>query len=375
MRTLLAHCIFTSLAWASSIHFMPGSASASNSKASSFGIAYQDTVIEGIDLHMHPGSYESLGPLGKAFILARLPEFLPDFLKDLSLRAAASLLQNPYGAFIGIKSQCIESGMSRCGLFTTYAPQSWGVVSNQEVQKWLEDDRNFNPNTGQPVFFGLASLDMQNWQENKTKNLAELETALENPAFAGIKLAFIHNNIPLDDPQYDGIYEVAARTGKPVYHHVGSTPIRKLSDFPTQEERDQYIRSYDPAGLERVIQNYPTVSFILGHMGFDFNKEGFAFDENVFELAAKYPNVYIEISAFGGPIYDPDGHYKDKTFQRLKEAKLLDRTLYGSDGPGTPGGAKRYRDGVLASMNRVGYSAQEAQAVFSTTTKKLFKLD
>jgi predicted TIM-barrel fold metal-dependent hydrolase len=344
-------------------------------EASREGVVYQGQTIPATDLHLHPGSYDSLGPLGKAFILKNLPGFLPDFLKDWSLRTVASLVQNPYGTFIGIKTQCLESGFIKCGLFTTHAPETWGVVDNQTVRGWLEDSRNINPRTQKPLFFGLATLSIQNWERDGEAQLQQLDRDLDFPLFRGIKLAFIHNNTPLDDPRFDGIYDVAARRSTPVYHHVGSSPIRKLTDFRDPAEREKYLRSYSPTYLERAIAAYPSVPFILGHMGFDFNNEGFMFDEDVLRLALTYPNVYLEISAFGNSVYDPDGRFKDNVLRRIKEAGLIDRTLYGSDGPGAPGGIKRYLEGILASMDRVGYSVAEAQKVLSDNTGLLFGLN
>lgn len=342
---------------------------------SGYAVEYQGKTLPAVDLHLHPGSYDSLGPLGKAFVRDRLPGFIPPFLRDFSLRAIATLTQNPYGAFVGIKSQCIEAKMTYCGLFATYARETWGLVPNSQIRQWIEDKRNINPATGKPLFFGLASLDILDWDAQGPERLKKLEQDLSFPQFKGIKLAFIHNDVPLDDPRFDGIYELAARTGKPVYHHVGSTPLRQLKDFPDEQAREHYVSSFDPRELERAIRSFPQLHFVLGHMGFDFNKEGFTFDENVFELALRYPNVYLEISAFGGAAYDPDGKYKDKTFARIKEAGLIPRTIYGSDGPGAPGGVQRYLDGVFASFARVGYTAEEVEQIMYGNTAKLYNLE
>jgi predicted TIM-barrel fold metal-dependent hydrolase len=85
----------------------------------------------------------------------------------------------------------------------------------------------------------------------------------------GIKLAFVHNELPMDDLNYDGIYEVAREFGVPVYHHIGSSPLRKMKDFKTDDERKKYLRSSDPSALEWAIARHPDVPFILGHMGFE----------------------------------------------------------------------------------------------------------
>ena len=334
---------------------------------------YLGQPIEAIDIHMHPGRYEDLGPVGRDYLRDSLPNFLPAFLKDLSLSAASSFLLNPYGAWIGIKSDCEKAGVTMCGLFSVYAPDTWGVTANETVIGYLNDRRNIKAD-GKPLFFGLASVRMKPWASIEQEQLKNLRTALDHPLMKGIKLAFIHNSIPLDDAQYDSIYTVAEERQVPVYHHVGSSPLRKLTDFETAEEQEEYLKSYDPSRLERAIKKFPKVTFILGHMGFDFNREGHSSVDKVFELAQRYPNVYLEISAFGGPLQDPNGSEMDVILKGIKDRKLIDRTIYGSDGPTIPGGTGDYLKGTLASMERQGYTLEEARAVLIANTRRIFKL-
>jgi predicted TIM-barrel fold metal-dependent hydrolase len=335
---------------------------------------YLGMPVEPIDIHMHPGTYQTMGPKGQAFVKAALPEFLPDFLKGLSLSTVGNMMLDPYGAFIGIKNECEKSGMKMCGLFAIYAPETWGVASNEYVLEKLQNGKNKKAD-GKPMFFGLASVRMQNWNMAETTELDNLKKALQQKWFRGIKLAFIHNSIPLDDPQYDSIYGVAAEFDVPVYHHVGSSPLQKLADFGDEEDQKEYISSYDPSRLEATIAAHPKVKFVLGHMGFDFNKEGYDFSQVVYDLAERYPNVYLEISAFGRAAYDPEGKNMDLALNTIKTKGLLDRAIYGSDGPGSPGGTEKYLDAVLKSMERVGYSYAEAEAVLNKNTARIFKLD
>lgn len=190
----------------------------------------------------------------------------------------------------------------------------------------------------------------------------------------GIKLAFIHNEIPLSETRYDSIYDVALERGVPVYHHIGSSPLRKLSDFAAKADQENYIKSYDPAGLERAIAKYPEVPFIMGHLGYDFNHEGYSFSEKVFELASRYSNVYLEISAFGDSIHDPDGTAMRSMLEIIKSRGLIERTIYGSDGPNVPGGTKKYLAGTIKAMEQVGYTYAEAEAVLAKTTRRLFRI-
>jgi predicted TIM-barrel fold metal-dependent hydrolase len=126
--------------------------------------------------------------------------------------------------------------------------------------------------------------------------------------------------------------------------------------------------------LEKVIASHPNLRFILGHVGFDFNKEGYDFTPEVYALAEKYPNVFLEISGFGTPFHDPKGEIMEMVLKSIKERRLIDRVLFGSDGPTVPGGAKAYLKSTLKAMDRVGYTADEAETVLARNAARIFKL-
>ena len=223
-------------------------------------------------------------------------------------------------------------------------------------------------------FFGLASIDVLSWEINEKKNLASLEKALNYKLIKGIKLAFIHNQIALDVEAYDSIYDLAKKYNVPVYHHVGSSPLRTLDDFDSEEERRNYLRSYDPTLLSRAVKKYHDVIFIFGHMGFDFNDEGYDFSDSVFELAQRNKNIYLEISAFGHHLFDPNGKVMDHVLGKLKRMKMLGRTLYGSDGPLYPGATKEYLLSVLWSMERLNYNKKDVEKVLYNNSARIFDL-
>lgn len=336
---------------------------------------YRGEAIEVIDIHQHVGDTKSMGPLGKEFLYSTLPSWLPKKLKDWSLEAIANLVLKPYTPAFGVKQECLNAGLSMCGLMAVYAPLTWGTVSNDEIVSILNDQRNRGPNGELWYFFGLASVNVHRFPEHADEELNQLRRALSRPMMKGVKLAFVHNELPMDDMNFDGIYEVAREFGVPVYHHIGSSPLRKMKDFKTDDERSRYLRSSDPSALEWAIARYPEVPFILGHMGFDFNREGFDFTDEVYHLAQKYPNVYLEISAFGLSNYDPEGKFMDAALSRLRDLDLLDRTLYGSDASGQPGAVKTYVKLTLSSMERLGFTPAQTRAVMSLNTKRIFKFD
>ena len=233
-----------------------------------FPTLFNEQPLEVIDMHLHPGSFDKLGPKGKAFVLNVFPLDLPDVIKIPLIRFFSSFQLNPYGAFIGIKNECRRAGASHCFLYATYAPETWGIEPNEDLIGYLNDDRN--QVNGESFFYGLASLSVANWADNKAASLDNLKTALDNPNVVGIKLAFAHTLTPFDDSRYYDIYQVAKETQKPIYHHVGTSPLRRVSEFD-EDELPFVLRTFDPSYLEEAIKMFPTVKFVMGHAGNDAN--------------------------------------------------------------------------------------------------------
>ena len=335
---------------------------------------YRSQSIEVIDIHQHVGDARTMGPLGKNFVLANLPNWIPMGIKNWSLETYANLVLQPYTPVFGTRPSCYSAGLSMCGLMAVYAPLTWGTYDNDAIISILDDLRNRGPNGELSYFFGMASLNIHRFPDAAEEEIANLRSALKHKLMKGIKLAFVHNELPLDDKQFESIYQVAREFGVPVYHHIGTSPIRKIKDFKNEDERNNYLRSADPSGLEWAIAKFPDVPFVLGHMGFDFNKEGVDFSEDVYRLAAKYPNVYLEISAFGLAMYDKDGAFMDGALRRLKSMNLTQRVLFGSDASGQPGATGQYVQLTLRSMDRVGYTHEEASAVMSLNARRIYDL-
>ncbi|MCW8879069.1 MAG: amidohydrolase family protein [Kangiellaceae bacterium] len=332
---------------------------------------FNNREIEIIDTHLHPGSFDKLGPKGKEFVKNVFPIDLPDSLKIPLIRLYTSFQLNPYGAFIGIKNECRRASASHCILFATYAPETWGIEPNEDLLGYLNDDRNnFN---GDTYFYGLASISVQDWPQKKASSLQNLEATLSHPAIVGIKLAFAHTLTPFDDPQYYDIYHLAQEYNKPIYHHVGTSPLRKVSEFD-DDQLPYIMRTFDPMHLEDAIKQFPQVKFILGHVGNDSNREGYSKIDEVFYLAEKYDNAYIEISALGSQRSDPTGEVMDGVFNRAKQNNIVHKIIYGSDGPGNPGNTKSYKDLILESMQRVDYSFEQAQQVMADNARQVFNI-
>ncbi len=311
-----------------------------------WGVEFGDERLPVVDMHLHSGEWELIPPSTQAFLASRFP--FPFSLNPEGL--AASVLTGE-GVLKELDKGGIEAGM----LFAVYAPRTVGVASNEFVGEQLLVDPQ--------RLYGLVSLRVDQWDTDEESELASLEDAVDSYGFVGIKLAHPHQHFRMDDPRYYSIYALAGRRGLPVYLHTGTSP------FPGTAQEPAYT---DPAYLEEAIALYPDTVFILGHLGFDFiNKQHGTLDHCI-DLATRYPNVWLEPSALGSSGSDPDGTKLASAMRDIREAGLVDRTIYGSDGPQSPGFAAGYLERTVAAMQAAGYSSAEARLVLSENFYALF---
>ncbi|HNH46242.1 MAG TPA: amidohydrolase family protein [Myxococcota bacterium] len=311
-----------------------------------WGVEYGEERLPVVDMHLHPGEWELIPPATQAFLTSRFP--FPFSLNPEGL--AASVLTGE-----GILGELDKGGIEAGMLFAVYAPRTVGIASNEYVGEQLQVDPQ--------RLYGLASLRVDQWDSDEEAELAGLEDAVDSYGFVGIKLAHAHQHFRMDDPRYYSIYALAGQRGLPIYLHTGTSP------FPGTAQEPAYT---DPAYLEEAIALYPDTVFILGHLGFDFiNKKPGALDHCI-ALATQYPNVWLEPSALGSRSSDPDGAVLAAAMRAIREAGLVDRTIYGSDGPQSPGFAAGYLERTVAAMQSAGYSNEEARKVLSENFYALF---
>lgn len=311
------------------------------------GVVVDGQRLAVVDMHLHPGEWESIPPATREFLASRFP--FPFNTDPAGL--AGDILSAE-----GLVGELDKAGISVGVLMAVYSPGTVGIASNELV----ETDVAFAPDR----FYGLASLRVDRWNEDAQAELDRLEQALAQPGMIGVKLAHAHMHFRMDDPAYDGIYALAGQLGKPVYLHTGTSP------FPGTADEPQYT---DPAYLERAIAAYPETIFILGHLGYDFFD--YELDPGLatcIALAQAYPNVYLEPSALGSKGSDPTGENLPEAMRRMREAGVVDRIIYGSDGPQSPGFALGYLERTVEAMQRGGYSVDEMRDVLSGNFSRVF---
>lgn len=312
-------------------------------------VDYRGSKVSAVDMHLHTGLWDDLPESFQETLLETIP--FP-FNCPLLAEPFVNILLSAYG----IGSQLLCSRISRGVLFAVYAPDTTGLAENKFVKEQIEQWPN--------KFYGLASLPVDNWEENEEKALNLLRKYLARPEFIGVKMAHPHMKINFNDPRFYSIYGVAQEFSKPVFIHTGLAATE--GSFTNPE-------ATHPDFTEEFIQLYPDVTFILGHMGnkavFDGLDDPF---DACFRLAGQYSNVYLEASALGSSSNDPDGDILTSVYQDAKDLNLIDRMLYGSDGPQFPGYVQSYLQSTLSAMERADYTVHEAEQVLDKNFNELF---
>jgi predicted TIM-barrel fold metal-dependent hydrolase len=254
----------------------------------------------------------------------------------------------------GILKQMDKAGIRRAGVFAVYSPDTTGIANNEFLYQQIKDQSK--------RMFGFYSIRTDHWNINADKELKKLESDLIKYKATGIKLAHAHQQMRLDDQRFDGIYEIAGRLNKPIYIHTGTSPN------PYTRREPPYV---DPLYLEGSIIKYPQTKFILGHTGYDSFLIQLTYLESCIQLAKKYNNVYFEPGALGA---SKASEVLPEYLKIIKNEGLIDRVIYGSDGPQFPGYTATHLENFVEAMEINEYSAMEMKLILQSNFERLFNL-
>ena len=301
------------------------------------GVEVNGERIAVADLHLHTGRWDWMPPTFQERLSERVPrgfKWTVKYLSDSWLNGAAIL------------EQLDNAGIQAGAVFALYSPHTTGLAPNE----WVHEQVSVNP----ARLFGFASLRVDQWNIDGKQQLEMLENALTNyETMVGIKLAHAHQQFRFDDERFYGIYEIAGRLNKPIYLHTATSPN------PGTRLEPPYT---DPYYLEEAIKRFPDTVFILGHAGWDSAAKKLTYVDACIDLAQRYDNVYMEPGALGARRAE---EVVDDFVARIKAGGVIDRLIYGSDGPQVPGYVGRHLEAFVAAMERADYTADEMRIVLS----------
>ena len=187
------------------------------------------------------------------------------------------------------------AGIARAMICAWYGPQG-PIVSNDEVASFVEryPDR----------LIGVASVDLRRPMDA----VRELRRAVREQGMRALRILPWLWDLPPDDRRYYPVYAECIELGIPFCLQVGHTgPLH-----PSEPGRP--IPYLDHVALE-----FPELVIVAGHIGYPWTTE-------MITLATKYPNVYIDTSAYKPSRYPAE-------FVDYMKGRGRKKVLYASDYP------------------------------------------
>lgn len=183
--------------------------------------------------------------------------------------------------------QTMEAGnVSRALIAAWYGPQG-ALISNEDV---LEVVSKYPEK-----FSGLASVDIR----NPVEGVRTLRRYVTEHGFKGLRIVQWVWELPCTHPLYYPLLAECVALGIPVCLQVGHTGPLRSSETGR------------PSHIERIALDFPDLKIVGGHIGYPWTTEMIA-------VATKFPNVYIDTSAYVPKRYPQElvaymkGHGKEK---------------------------------------------------------------
>ena len=149
------------------------------------------------------------------------------------------------------------------------------LISNDEVAAFVRERPD--------QLVGIASVDLS----RPMPAVRELRRAVRNLGFRGLRMLPWLWNLPPNDRRFYPLYAECVELGIPFCTQVGHTgPM-----CPSEPGRPIPY-------LDEVALDFPELTIVGGHIGFPWTDE-------MISLATKYPNVYIDTSAYKPSRFPP----------------------------------------------------------------------
>ena len=185
------------------------------------------------------------------------------------------------------------------GLLTAWSSPEGSLIGNDQVAAWVAE----HPER----LAGVAAVDLR----DPVRAVRELRRCVRELGFKALRVIPWLWGLPPNDRRYYPLYAECVELGVPFCCQVGHTgPLRS-------SEPGRPIPYLDDVALD-----FPDLVIVGGHIGYPWTEEMVA-------LARKYPNVYIDTSAYTARRYPPE-------LVRYLRADGRKKVLFGSNWPMIP---------------------------------------
>jgi len=223
-----------------------------------------------------------------------------------------------------------NAGVDVTLLSAWYSP-SGSLITNEEVAAQID--------TAPERFRGLASADLSKPMEA----VREIKKWVDGERFVGVRVVPWLWDLPPNDRRYYPIYAACVELDVPFCTQIGHTG-------PLMRSETGRPIPY----LEDVLLDFPELKIVGGHVGFPWVNE-------LISLTVKFPNFYIDTSAYALHRLPPD-------FVAYMKGIGKKRVMFGTNWPMIDP-AK-----CLQGLEGLGLSEEHQQDFLSGIAKKVFKL-
>lgn len=226
--------------------------------------------------------------------------------------------------------------MDQAGVAVGLTAAWWGpqgpLISNDEVAAFVH---------GHPDrLVGVASVNLARPMEG----VRELRRAVRELGFRALRIVPWLWELPPDDRRYYPLYAECIELDVPFCLQVGHTgPLRS-------SEMGRPIPY-----LENVALEFPELRIVAGHIGAPWTQE-------IISLATKFPNLYVDTSAYKASRFPAD-------FVEFMRGRGARKVLFGTNYPMLTASA------CLESLASLGLGAEEQRQFLSGNARRVFRLD
>ncbi|MAW81507.1 MAG: amidohydrolase [Parvularcula sp.] len=226
--------------------------------------------------------------------------------------------------------QMDEAGVA-ISLISAWHGPSGALITNDEVERAVD--------AAPERFRGLMSVDLF----DPMGAVREIRTRSKSGKFAGLRIVPWLWDLPPNDRRYYPVYAACVDAGLPFCTQLGHTGPLKRS------ETGRPIPY-----LEEVLLDFPELLVIGGHVGFPWIDE-------VISLAHKFPNFYVDTSAYAV-------HRLPEGLVRFMKAEGRSRVMFGTNAPMLS--ASR----CLAKLDALGLDDAVKEQFLSGNARRVFSL-
>lgn len=227
--------------------------------------------------------------------------------------------------------EAMDSAGVRVGLLSAWWGPHGPLIHNDEVAGWVKQ----HPGR----LAGIASVNLA----RPLEAVRELRRCVRELDFRGLRIIPWLWNLPPDDRRYYPLYAECVELGVPFCLQVGHTgPL-----CPSEPGRPIPY-------LEHVALEFPDLTIVAGHIGYPWTQE-------MISLATKFPNVYVDTSAYKASRYPPD-------FVKYLRGHGRKKVIFGSNYPMLAPGD------CLADLDSLGLDELALDAFLFGNAEKVFRL-